>query len=90
VDHDCVRVTVGQPVDRGLAAVGGAVAGDPEHAFGRGIGFLGHDLIDQLGERVDSGGVAAESDHVGSVDVVGGQVSQGPAAVVFVLDAHRA
>jgi hypothetical protein len=34
---------------------------------------LRHDFIGEIGERVDAGRVGAEPDHVGAVDVVGGQ-----------------
>jgi hypothetical protein len=51
---------------------------------------LRHDFIDEVGERVDAGRVGAEPDDVGAVDVVGGQVGQRAAALVFVVDAHGA
>ena len=55
----------------------------------RGVGLGGHDLVDQCGERFDAGGGGAVADHVGVVDVVGGQVGQGAAAAVLELDPHR-
>ena len=47
VHHDRGGELLGEPVDRGLAAVGGAVVDDPEHPVGGGVGLLGHDLFDE-------------------------------------------
>jgi hypothetical protein len=46
----------------GGAAVGGAVAHDPEHPAGTGVRFTGHDLLHQPGERGDPGGVLVQED----------------------------
>ncbi len=89
VHHDRVRELGGEPVAGGLAAVGGAVVHDPEHAFGRGVGLGGHHLGDECGEGVDACGVLAAAEDLGVVDVVGGEVGQCPAAVVVVVDAHH-
>jgi hypothetical protein len=53
-------------------------------------GFAGHDLLHQPGERRDPGGGLAPTYHLPAVDVPGGQVGQGAAALVVVLDAHLA
>ena len=74
------------PLDRSPAVVGGAVVDDPEHAAGRGVGFACHHVVDQGHERVDAGLGGDGSDHVGAVDVVGGEVGQGAAAAVLELD----
>jgi hypothetical protein len=50
---------------------------------------LRHDLGDQVRERDDAGGLFAAAEDLGLVDVVGGQVGEGAAAVVVVVDAHR-
>src|SRR6188472_3368578 len=65
---DQVRVRPGMmhPVDRGLAAVRGAVVHDPEHPI-RGCVRLGsHHLGDQPGERFDAGGVLAATSTASS------------------------
>ncbi len=78
-----------EPVDAGLAAVGGAVVDHPEHPAGRGVGLAGHHLLDEPVERLDARGVFAAAEHLGAVHVPGGQVGQRAAAGVFVLDTHR-
>lgn len=80
---------VTQAVDGGLAAVGAAVVDHPENPAGRGVGLVGHDLVDQAHERVDAAGALAAAEDLGAVHVPGGQVAQGSAAVVLVLHAHR-
>src|SRR5262249_49490321 len=90
VDQVRVRPGAGDPGERGGAAVGGAVVGDPEHPAGAGVRLGGHDLLDQPGERGDPGGGLAPAGDLPAADVPGGQVGQGAAALVVVLDAHRA
>ncbi len=80
----------GHAVDRGLAAVGGAVVDDPEHAPGARVGLGGHDLLDEPAERRDPGLLFAAADQPAAVNIPGGEVAQRPAAVVVVLDALRA
>src|SRR6478672_6038500 len=70
----------------GLAAVGGDVVDDPEHPLGRGVGLGGHDLVDELFERGDPGGVLAAAEDLAAVHVVGGQVGDRAATVVVVVD----
>ena len=41
---------------------------------------------DQVGERGDAGGVLAAAEDFPAVDVVGGQVGHGAAAVVIMVD----
>lgn len=55
-----------------------------------GVGLLGHDVLDQRHEGLDPGRGRALSEDLGPADVVGGQVGQRAAAVVFVVDPHRA
>ena len=54
-----------------------------------GVRLGGHDLGDQPGERLDPGGGLHPADHVGPVDVVGGQILQRALALVLVLDPHH-
>src|SRR4029078_2439065 len=66
--------------------MGGAVVDDPEHPLGRGVGLGGHHLVDESFERGDAGGVFAAAEHSAAVHVVGGQVGDGAASVVVVVD----
>jgi hypothetical protein len=68
----------------------GAVVDDPVHPFRADVGLAGHDLFDQFHERHDAGGLFTVAEDFGPVDVVGGQVGQGSAAPLGVVDAHRA
>ena len=68
----------------------GAVVHHPEHPAGRGVGFGGHDLVDQPTERGDAGGGLTAAEPPGLVDVPGGQIGQRPAPFVLVLDPHGA
>jgi len=63
-----------QPVNRGLAAVGGAVVDHPEHPAGRGVGLAAHDLVDQPSERDDADGGLAAAEQPCLVDVPGCQI----------------
>lgn len=88
VDHDRVRECASQALGGRLTAVGRAVVDDPEHALGAGVGFLAHDLGDEVQELFDAGARLGEAEHVGAVDLVGGQLGQDSAATVGVVDAH--
>ena len=59
-----------------------------EHPVGAGVGFGGHHLLDQPGERLDAGGRLAPAGDPPAVDVPRGQVGQCPTPVVLVLDPH--
>src|SRR6185369_11770949 len=89
VDQPQGGPAVFEPVDGGLAAVGGAVVDHPEHPAGRGVGLAGHHLLDEPVERLDAGGVFAAAEHLGAVHVPSRQVGERAAAGVFVLDTHR-
>jgi hypothetical protein len=68
-------------------AVGGTVVGNPEDAPSRAIGLDGHDLLHEAVEWLDAGGVLAAPKELGAMDIPGGQVGAGTAALVLVLDA---
>jgi hypothetical protein len=70
--------------------VGGPVIDDPEHPVRAGIRLGGHHLFHQPGERRDPGAGLAPAGDPSAVHVPGGQVGQRAAAVVVVLDPHRA
>ena len=77
-----------EPLDRGLTTVRGAVVDDPEHAPRRAVRLDAHDLADQPPERLDAGLGLAAPEQPGPVDVPGGEVLEGPAALVLELDPH--
>ena len=62
VDEDEVGPLALEALDRGLAAVRGAVIDDPEDALGPGVWLLGHDLLDQPPERHDPGVLLAATE----------------------------
>lgn len=53
------------------------------------VRFGGHHLVHQSGKGCYAGGGFAATDHVGAVDVVGGEVRQRAVSGVLGLDAHR-
>lgn len=61
----------------------------PRTPFRCGIGLTGHDLLDQRSERLNAGSGIAPAIDGGPVDVLGGQVGPGAAAVVVVADGHH-
>src|SRR5262245_48656691 len=73
-----------------LAAVCGAVVEDPAHPVGAGVGFDGHDLLDETTERGDAGARLAAAEDLAARWTSPGQVGQRAAAVVLVLDPHGA
>ncbi len=75
-----------EPVDGALAVMAAVVVDHPEHPPGRGVRLGGHDLFHETTERGDAGGGLATAKHLGSVHIPGGQVGQGAAPFVFVLD----
>ena len=89
VHHDRIGELGGEPVDSGLATVGGTVIDNPEHPLGRGVRFGGHHLGDEAGKRVDTGGVLTAAEDIRPVHVVGGQVGLSAATVVVVVDPHH-
>src|SRR5579859_4373991 len=70
--------------------MGGPVVHDPEHPVRAGTWLGGHHLPGQPGEGRDPGRAPAPAGHLPAADVPGGQVGQGAAAFVVVLDTHRA
>jgi hypothetical protein len=86
VDQAQVLVGALQPVDRGLAGVGGAVVDDPEDPAGRGVGLGAHHFLDQAPEGLDPGLLLYPAEEVGVVDVPSGEIGKGAAAAVLELD----
>src|SRR5262245_30073168 len=71
-----------------LAAVRRSVVHDPEDTVGRSVGFLGHDLIDQSHEWLDSRVFFAATENQTTTDVPRRQVLQCPAAPIFELNSR--
>ena len=64
-----------------------AIVHDPEQAFPGSIRFLSQHLMDQPAKWLDAGYRFTPSHHVPPANIPGGQILQGTAALVFVLDA---
>ena len=79
----------GQPINRGLAAVGGSVVHHPEHSLRRSIRLTGHHLLDQRHERHDPRGGRSGADDPRLVHVIGGQIGRRAAPPVLVVDPHH-
>ncbi|MFJ2782169.1 MULTISPECIES: hypothetical protein [unclassified Kitasatospora] len=52
--------------------------------LGAGVGFLAHDLRDEVHELADAGARLGATEHPGPVNVLGGETGQGAAAAVGV------
>lgn len=76
-----------ETLDGSLAAMGGAVVNDPEHAAGVAVRGLVHDLCDKAIEWVDAGSFLATAEDLRSVNVECGQIGPGAAAGVLMFDA---
>ena len=81
-----IRPSSLEALDRLFSPVRRAVVDDPKDTLGRTIGFLPHDLGDQLVKRDNAGLGLAAAKQLGPSHVPSGQVHQGPRSVVFVFD----
>ena len=73
-----------------LAAMGRAVVHDPEHAPGRPVGRLAHDLGHQALEGDNAIFRLAAAEEFGPMHVPGRQVRPGPSPGILVFDVHGA
>ena len=89
VDEGQVGPGALEAVDRALAAVGGAVVDDHDHALGVFVGVLGHELVDECVERFDPAPGGAAVEQLGASRVPAGEVAERALALVFVLDLPR-
>ena len=71
----------------GIATVRGTVVHDPEKAFGAAIRLRRDHLVYQSAEWLDSGRRFTTSHHIASANIPSGQILEGAATLVFVLDA---
>src|SRR5271166_3178099 len=90
MNQDCLAVSLSQSPDRCLTAVRGAVVNDPENTAGRSIWLTPHHLIDQSGERVDSGLILASTKDSTAANVPGSQVLQCAAPLILMFHSHGA
>ena len=90
VDENEAGPAGAQPRPGALATVGGPVVDDPEHAAGRPVGLLGHDLRDEAIEGRDAGRRLAAAEDLGPMHIPRSQIGPRPAPLVFVFDVHRA
>lgn len=87
VNGNQVGIGLGEASHTGLAAMGGAVIHDPEHAPRVAVGCLTHDLVDEAAERIDAGGFLATTKDLGTMHIERRQVGPRPGARVLVFDA---
>src|SRR5450755_1995911 len=87
MNEDQVLVSALEAFDRFLAAVGGAVVEDHEHASGLAVGLDAHELLDQRVKRDDPVGGGAPIEQLRAPGVPGREVAQSAASFVLVLDA---
>jgi hypothetical protein len=86
VYDDHVRPGALEPLDRCFAAVRRAVVDDQEHTLGLAGGLDGHELLDQLAERLDPVCGRAAVEDLRATHVPGGQVAESALALVLVFD----
>ena len=88
--HDLdVRPLARQPLNGGATAVRGTVVDDPEYPRSGSIGFMVHDLANQLVEGGDTRFRGAVTEQLGMPDIPGREVTERTAALVLMFDAHR-
>ena len=88
VDEDDIGPFGVQSSGGALAAMSGAIVDDPEHAAGRPIRLLAHDLCDQAFEGDDAGFSLAAAKQLGPVDVPRSDVGPRTCPSIFVLDVN--
>ena len=84
VNEDDIGPFGAQPSGGTLTAVRGAIVNDPEHAAGRPIRLLAHDLSDQAPEGDDAGLALAAAEQLGAMDIPCSDVGPSAGAGVFV------
>src|SRR5215475_6208055 len=90
VHHQQLGVSLRQTTHGGFAPVRGAIIDDPENTLGAAVGLLFHDLRHQAAKGLKTSRGFTPSHDEPPADIPGGQVLQGSAALVFVLNPHRA
>lgn len=82
-----VRIPLGKPFDRCVAAMRRSVVRYPEDTPGRAVWLLSHDQIHQAAIGVDSGGFLAQTEDFRASNVPGSHVCQGARPLIFKLQA---
>ena len=90
VHHQQIGVSLRQTTHGGFAPVRGAIIDEPENTLGAAVGLLFHDLRHQAAKGLKTSRGFTPSHDEPPADIPGGQVLQGSAALVFVLNPHRA
>src|SRR5215204_2284628 len=90
MDEDDIGPFGAQSSSSALAAMRGAVVDDPEHAAGRPVRLLAHDLRDQAFEGSDAGFSLASAEQLGVADVPRSDVGPRAGPSIFVFDVKRA
>src|SRR5215510_1055276 len=89
MDQNDTRIDLTQPLLRGGTAMRRTVVHDPKQPFPRPIGFLGQHLLDQPAKGCNTGPRFTPAYDIAPAYVPGGQILQGPLALVFVLNIGR-
>src|SRR5499427_3373975 len=89
MDQNDTRIDLTQPLLRGGAAMRRTVVHDPKQPFPRPIEFLGQHLLDQPAKGFNTGPRFTSAYDISPAYVPGGQILQGPLALVFVLNRGR-
>jgi hypothetical protein len=87
MEQNDTGINLTQPLLCSFTTMRRAIVHDPEQAFPGSIRFLSQPLMDQPAKGFDAGCRFTPSHHVPPANIPGGQIVQGTAALVFVLDA---
>src|SRR5215813_6520939 len=90
MDQNDTRIDLPQPLLRGGTAMRRAVVYHPKQPFPRPIGFLCQHLLDQLAKGFNTRPRFTPAHDISPAYVPGGQILQGPLALVFVFNIGRA
>src|SRR5215468_1145065 len=90
MDQNDTRIDLTQPLLRGSPAMRRAVVYNPKQPFPRPIGFLCQHLLDQPAKGCNTGPRFTPAHDIAPAYVPGGQILQGPLALIFVLNIGRA
>ena len=90
VHHKQIGVRLCQTTHGGFASGRGAVIDEPEDALGSAVGLLFHHWRHQATKGLNTGRRLTPPHDAPPADIPGGQVWQGPAPLVFVLNPHCA
>lgn len=88
MDQLQTRIPLLKPLHTGQAPVGGTVVDDPEYSAGLGIGWLGHDPINQLIKGLNPTTGPTLPKDPGVMNIHGRQIGDGSPPLILVFDLH--